>query len=212
MSKEAPGKFIFSGSFWANWANVFVVLNSLYKYLCETIPEFDEICSTAVKIGVTLVLNFLGTVLNKIAELCKENKVFITFSSKLSIKVGAAKAGVITVGTKVAMKSLEVALEFVLKSAMKAVKIELASESVKTVLKFGPGVILMVPDVAQAGLEVFGHKKFGKTIGKWGNIGTGAAAGFAVYGPVGIPVGALVGFGSWILGEGVGPAIEEMLK
>ena len=46
----------------------------------------------------------------------------------------------------------------------------------------------------------------------WGNIGTGAVGGAAIGGPVGAPIGALVGFGTWLIGEATGQAIEEMLS
>ena len=42
--------------------------------------------------------------------------------------------------------------------------------------------------------------KIRKTTGKWGNIGTGAWAGFVV-GRLGAAVAALVGFGTWVVGE-----------
>ena len=70
----------------------------------------------------------------------------------------------------------------------------------------------MVADVAQAGLEVTGHGEIGRKVGMWGNIGTGAVAGATIGGPVGAPVGALVGLGTWVIGEAVGLAVEEMLS
>ena len=55
-------------------------------------------------------------------------------------------------------------------------------------------------DLTQVGFECAGYKDEGKTTGKWGNIGTGAWAGFAVGGP-GAAVAALVGFGTRVVGE-----------
>ena len=39
-------------------------------------------------------------------------------------------------------------------------------------------------DLTQAEFECAGYKDQGETTGKWGNIGTGASAGFAVGGPI----------------------------
>ena len=55
-------------------------------------------------------------------------------------------------------------------------------------------------DLTQARFECSGYKDQGETTGKWGTIGTGASAGFAVGGPVGAAVAALVGFEAWVVG------------
>ena len=70
----------------------------------------------------------------------------------------------------------------------------------------------MVADLAQFGLEATGHKSIGKKVGLWGNIGTGAGTGAVIGGPLGATVGALVGLGTWIIGEGVGRAVEKTLS
>ena len=172
-------------------------LNSLYKFLRERSPEFIEACSTAVKEGVKRALKFLQTVLYKIVDICKKNKVLITHLSKLTVNA-AARVGAIAVGT-----STKVAMKF---GAGKA-----ASQTAKTFLKF-TNPAGMVVDVAQAGLEITGHREIGKKLGMWGNVGTGAVAGAAVGGPLGAPIGALVGFGTWMIGEAVGLAIEDTLS
>lgn len=185
---------VLEGLNYSRLIGVVEAVKALYKFLRERSPEFAEACSIAAKEGVKLALRFLRTVLNKIIELCKQNNVLITHLSKLVAK-GVARAGAIAVGS-----STKVAVKF---GAGKV-----ASQSVKTVLKF-TNPAGMVVDVAQAGLEVTGHREIGKTVGMWGNIGTGAVAGAALGGPVGAPVGALVGFGTWVIGEAVGLAIED---
>lgn len=116
--------------------------------------------------------------------------VLLTHLSKLaSVKI-ATGGGAITAtsSTKVAMKS----------GLGKA-----ASPSVKTVLKYATAAG-MVADAAQFGLELTGHEEIGKTVGMWGSIGTGAVAGAATGGPVGASLGALGGFGTWVIGEVIG--------
>ena len=175
---------------YSDLANVVDALNFLYKFLDERSPEFAEVYSRAVEKGVKPALKYLRTVLNKIVKLCKRHKILISHLGKLAVK------GVVSTSTKVAMKF----------GAGKA-----ASQTVKTVLKFTT-VTGMVADVAQAGLEATGHKQIGQNVGKWGNIGTGAMAGAAVAGPVGAPIGALAGFGTWLIGEAAGQAVEHMLS
>ena len=69
-----------------------------------------------------------------------------------------------------------------------------------------------VADVAQAGLEVTGHEEMGKAVGLLGNIGTATVAGGVIGGPPGAILGACFGFGSWVIGEAVGRAVENKLK
>ena len=82
---------------YSNLTDVVDALNFLYKFLRENSPEFDDACSTALKEGVKLGLRYLRTVLNKIVELCQNNKALITHLSKLAVKA-VARAGAITVG------------------------------------------------------------------------------------------------------------------
>ena len=173
-------------------------LNMLYNFLREKSTEFDEACTIAIKGSVYLALKYLRTVQNKIVELCKENKELMTHLGKISLK-SVTRACAITVGssTKVAMKQW-------MKYGVKKV----ALQAIKVI--FNPAGIAV--DVAQAGLEFIGYEKIGRQVGMWGNIGTGAVTGVAIAGPVGAPIGALVGFGTWAIGEVFGEAIEDMLS
>ena len=100
-------------------------LHLLYNFLLEKSPEFDEACTKAVREGVRLALKFLLAVLNKIVQLCNENRLLITDLSKLATKA-PARSRAITVGMKI--------------GAGKA-----ASQSVKAVLKFtNPAHILCI--------------------------------------------------------------------
>ena len=70
----------------------------------------------------------------------------------------------------------------------------------------------VITDFIQLGLEVTGYKELGATVGKWGNIGIGAIAGGMIDGFVsGAPLGALVGFGIWVIGEAFGKVIDKTL-
>ena len=68
----------------------------------------------------------------------------------------------------------------------------------------------IVSDIAQGGLEYAGYKEKGKTVGKYGNIASGAMIGGAAAGPPGTAVGALAGFGVWVAGEAAGAVVDWM--
>ena len=67
----------------------------------------------------------------------------------------------------------------------------------------------IVSDLIQGAFEYAGYNEEGKAIGMWGNIVTAAAIGFTAGGPLGVPVGVLVGYGSWLFGEVVDDALHE---
>ena len=72
-----------------------------------------------------------------------------------------------------------------------------------------------VADCAQFGLETIGYQEIGKALGKWGNIGSALVTGVVYTGsawPVGASIGALVGLGTWIIGEGVGEGVVQALS
>ena len=71
----------------------------------------------------------------------------------------------------------------------------------------------IVADLAQAGLEVTGHKKAGKAIEVRGNVTFGAIAGGTVGGPPGAIIGGAVAAGGvWVFDEiastAVGAAVD----
>ena len=79
----------------------------------------------------------------------------------------------------------------------------------KTTIKANPLDIAV--NTGQAVLELAGYKEEGKSFGLIGNIGTGMYSGFMVGGPAGASVRALVGFGTWVLGEAVDEALDKTL-
>ena len=126
---------------------------------------------------------------------CREHQPLISKLTNLAAKA-TIREGAIKLGTK---------------TAIKYGTAKVASQSVKTVLKYSnPAGI--VADVAQIGCEAAGYKKVGRRIGVYGNIGAGALTGAAIGGPVGAPIGALVGLGTWVIGEGIGQAVEYSLS
>ena len=66
----------------------------------------------------------------------------------------------------------------------------------------------IVPDLAQAGLELTGYEKTGRAVGVGGNVAIGAAAGALVGGPPGAVIGAAVAGGVWAFGEAAGAAVN----
>ena len=79
--------------------------------------------------------------------------------------------------------------------------------ALKTTIKTNPLDIAV--NTGQAVLELAGYKEEGKSFGLIGNIGIGMYSGFMVGGPAGAGVGALVGFGTWVLGEAVNEALDK---
>ena len=146
-------------------------------------------------------MQVLQTVVNRTVQVSRPNKVLVSHLNKLATKVIIRQGWLsLTLGTEVVMRCMTEEIG--------------ASESVKTILNFSIFARL-APDLAQCGLEVAGYKEVGKKVGRWGNIVIGVLAGIVATGsawPVGATVGALVGFGTWCIGEGVGQAVEEALS
>ena len=167
----------------------------LYKFLYEHCAEFKVAASKAVKEGVKAGMKFLETVIVNIIEVCKEHKETTYHLIKLSTKIGL-RGGVVKISTKVIVAY---GLAPLISLCIMGVDITPFSASVIT-------------DLMQLGLEFIGYKGLGVKVGKWGNIGIGAIAGCMTGGFVaGTPLGALVGFGIWVIGEAFGKAIEKTL-
>ena len=105
-----------------------------------------------------------------------------------------------------ANKVMATITKFACKSIAKS---SMMKSALKTTIKANPLDIII--NTGQAVLELAGYKEGGKTFGLIGNIGTGMYSGFMVGGPVGASIGALVGFGKWVLGEAVNEALDKTL-
>ena len=171
------------------------VLKEVYDYLVNNCPAFVQAANKIVTEGTERALKFLKTVMNQIVMACREHQPLITKLTKLAAKA-AIREGAIKLGTK---------------AAVKYGTAKVASQSAKTLLKYSnPAGI--VADVAQIGCEAAGYKKVGRRVGVYGNIGAGALTGAAIAGPMGAPIGALLGLGTWLIGEGIGQAVEYSLS
>lgn len=180
----------------AEWLNSHVsdaALQRLYEFIKEN-EEFKKVCKVALDYGIKKALSFLQRVKNHLVETCQENKELMKALTKTATK-GTFRYFAFDLGAKA-----------VVKYGVKKV----GSQSIKRALSIAnpAGVIF---DLGQAGVEYAGYEKQGKAIGKWGNVGTGAVTGFVVGGPLGAAVGALTGFGTWVVGEAFGRAIDETI-
>ena len=182
----------------AGWLNIHspevAVLSKLFDFLKNN-DKFMEAYELAIDYGVEEGLEFLKRVKYHLVGVCRENKNLMKALTTLATK-GTARYFASDMGAKA------------------AVKYGVAKVSSHTAVKAAVNVanpVGIICDVAQAGLEYAGYEAEGKSIGKWGNIGTGAWAGFAVGGPPGAVVGALAGFGTWVIGEAVGRAVDDTL-
>ena len=170
-------------------------LHVLYQFLLERCADFRVAASTAIKEGVIAGMKFLETVIVNIIEVCKEHKETTYHLLKLNAKIGL-RGDVVKLSTKLIVAY---GLAPIISLCIMGVDITPFSASAIT-------------DLMQFGLEVTGYKGLGATVGKWGNIGIGAIAGGMTGGFLsGAPLGALVGFGIWVIGEAFGKIIEKTL-
>ena len=180
----------------AEWLNIQAsdaALCKLYEFLKNN-EKFKEACKLAVDYGVEKAVGFLQSVKRHLVETCQENKDLMKALTKTATK-GTLRYFTFGLGTKAAVKY--------------GVR-KVGSQAVKRAANIAnPAGI--VCDLTQAGFECAGYEKQGKAIGKWGNIGISAFTGFAIGGPLGAAVGALTGFGTWVIGESVGHAIDESI-
>jgi len=170
------------------------VLLQLYNFLIK-IKKFKEAVKLAAKFGVKKALKDLNEVKNELVEVCKEDKKIIKALSEVATK-GVVRHAAICTGARVA-------LQFGVS--------KVGSQTIKSATEIA-NPLGLVADGTQCVLEYCGYKEEGKAIGKFGNIGTGALAGFMIGGPVGIGIGALVGYGTWAIGEAVGRKINTALN
>ena len=169
------------------------VLRELYEFLKNN-EKFKKACKLAFDYGVEKAVGFVQSVQCHLVETCRENKDLMKALTKTATK-GTVRYFTFGPGTKIAVRY--------------GVR-KVGSQAVKRAANIAnPAGIIC--DLTQAGFEYVGYEKQGKAIGKWGNIGTSAFAGFAIGGPLGAAVGALTGFGTWVIGESIGQAIDESI-
>ena len=167
------------------------------------------------------LLELVGTVSTKVCIGSVATKQAIKTAADLSVQQGIKQAT-----TQVAVKlTTAQATKSITKEVVKATTIKGSTQTViqatklvaatpvamstaKTVAKSVANPISIVADVAQAGFEICGYKKVGKTVGATGNIVGGAVAG-SIAGPPGAAVGAVVGLGIWMTGEVVGGLVKK---
>ena len=180
----------------AEWLNIQAsdaALRELYEFL-KTSENFKEACKLSVDYGVEKAVGFLRSLKCHLVETSWENKDLMKALTKTATK-GTLRYFTFGLGTKTAVKY--------------GVR-KVDSQAVKRAANIAnPAGI--VCDLTQAGFECAGYEKQGKAIGKWGNIVISAFTGFAVGGPLGAAVGALAGFGTWVIGKSVGHAIDESI-
>ena len=138
---------------------------------------------------------FTKAIRKSVTSSVEEGLKYLKEVQKLVVKECRANKEVMTAITKFSCKS--VARSSMMKTAL------------KTTIKANPLDIAV--NTGQAVLELAGYKDEGKSFGLIGNIGTGMYSGFMVAGPVGASVGALVGFGTWVLGEAVDETLDKTL-
>ena len=138
------------------------VLLKLYECLMK-IDKFKEAVELAVVHGVEIALNFLKDVKDELIKACQEDKELTKALSK-----GATKSVVryMAVGPSA-------------KLAFKLGASKVGSQTIKSAMKIA-NPLGLVADGTQGVLEYCGYEKEGKAIGKWGNIGTSALAGFMI--------------------------------
>ena len=174
------------------------VARSLLKELGEYLLKCDiwkRIIQVLVEQGLRAAMKLLKTVMDQIVIFMHEHRVKIVMFTKAGTKIGVRLAAV--QGAKLAAKK---ATNVVVKQGMKSF-IKAAGT--------GNPLSVIVVDVAQAGLELLGYKKYGKIVGSGGNVISGAVTGFAVAGPPGVVLGAAGGFIIWGIGEVVGGVVDH---
>ena len=134
--------------------------------------------------------------------------------SKVAVKQGAKEAVKYS-----AKETVRHGVKQVAKQGTKKVAQQAAKQGAKQGAKYATKAVTaainpfgIVPDLAQAGLEITGHKKAGKAVGGGGNMTIGAIAGGTVGGPPGAIIGAAVAGGVWLFGEAIGAAVGGVVN
>lgn len=143
-----------------------------------------------------LIVLSLISVKTAILEVCKEHKETTYILLKLLANI-ALKQGVIKLFSTIAITNGIVPV----------------SPPIVMGLEITPFLAGVIADIIELVLKIIGYEGLRIQFGKWGNIGIGAIGGGMIGGiVVGASIGALVGFGIWVIGEALGRKIEQTLK
>ena len=189
----------------------YAALCALNDHVSNAYGGWRALIRQGIEQGLNVALTTLQALRNGIVRACRENRPLIRYMGQVATKYVARE--LIPSTAKVVVKKItSEAVEHAAKKGAKRVVSQgakkAAAQSAKFLSKANP--IGLAADVAQAGLEIAGYKREGKAVGATGNIVGGAMLG-SVAGPPGAVVGAAVGAAVWVLGEGIGYAIDELL-
>ena len=195
---------------------------ALNDYLNKNYDGWRKIVRDGVEKGLDFAIGALKVAKETVVQRCRNNKELLEQLTKFAVKTTAreilAKTAFKTglreaakVGTKgVAKTAAKAGTKSAVKAGTKGVAKTAATVSTKSLIKSAANPVGIVSDIVQGGLEYAGYKEEGKTVGKYGNIASGAMIGGVAAGPPGAAVGALAGFGVWVAGEAAGAVVDWM--
>lgn len=184
----------------------------LKQFLEKYCPTCWDKIVEAAKITLETALGILNSSKNNILKVCRENEAVL---KSMVLKLGTKSITKLVAQETVQVMAKE-GVRYGARTVARAVVrggTRLAARTTTRVVARGVGKVALksvsnpigiVADMAQAGLELTGNEKAGKTVGLAGNAGGGAVAGLAVGGPLGAAVGAVAGTSVWLVGELVG--------
>ena len=195
-------------------------LNYLLDFLVRRFQErVQEWIENALMYGLNVA--FGSDDRNAVRNCCQSDQQFInnldSIGKKAALKHGLKSAGkgamreVVKKGAKEVVKqTTKQVVKQTTKQATKQATKQGAKSFAKIVAK-GATPWALAADAAQFGLEATGHETAGKAVGASGNIVFGAMAAGAIAGPPGAVIGAVVGGGIWVFGEGLGNAAGSVI-
>lgn len=193
---------------------------ALNDYVIDCYGGWRNLIRQGIEQGVQAALAALRVVKEEVVRACRDNRELIRHVSTIATKTvvrqlipAASKAAAKRVAQTTAKAVTSEVVEQIAKEGAKQMLSQgakqAAAQGAKNLVKM-TNPMAIAADIAQAGLEVTGHKEAGKAVGASGNIAAGAILG-SVAGPPGAAVGALGGLAVWVLGEGVGYVIERVI-
>lgn len=208
--------------------------NALLEYLNENFGGWGAIVRQGVRQGLDAAVEALRAVKDELVTFCHEHRDDIrqairTCRREPEIAGKAGSTSIIKatgryalsevaekVAAKVIKQSTSTAIEkatvgFTKKGATLVVQ-KSTKLSAKGLMKVAGNPFGIAADLAQAGLEISGHQKAGKTVGLLGNMASGAMIGGVTFGPPGAFVGAVGSLVLWGGGEVVGSGVERMIN